>query len=427
MASLSAMKTWVASLSRLAGGNRPLALAGYVLRRAGKDQLLRVAAALSYTSLIALVPLLAMALAVFSAFPAFSAARTQFEEFISQSLVPDAGVSVQYFLHRFVNATGQLTTVGVVGLGVTAVMTLITIDTAFNAIFRVTRQRSLVSRLLVYWTFLTLGPLLLGVSSSLSGGLFALRHAISGAAIDQVSGTLSVLAPTLLSWLTFALLYLAVPNRTVLVRDAALGGAVAAVLFALLRAGFSHFAASANTYRTLYGTLAVIPLFLVSMYLSWAVVLFGAVMTATMPEWRAHAAADARAGSAAMTLEIALDALSLLRSAQKEGQRLRRRRLLALLAAPEAAIEPVLERLRSAGLVEVGEAGDWLLTGDLGEWPMWRLLAVLGHGWSADAGAAFAPAWQGILSPVVAETRAEEQRIWQATVRAVIEARASRS
>ena len=155
----------------------------YVFKRGQKDQFLRVAASLSYTSLIALVPLLA----IFSAFPAFSSMRGQLEGFISQSMLPNTGNSVQVYLRQFISATGKLTTGGVVGLGVTALLTLTTIDTAFNAIFRVARQRPMVSRILVYWAVLTFGPLLLGASSSLSGGLFALRKTLTGATFDGVS------------------------------------------------------------------------------------------------------------------------------------------------------------------------------------------------------------------------------------------------
>ncbi len=121
----------------------------YVFKRGQKDQFLRVAASLSYTSLIALVPLLAIMAAIFSAFPAFSSMRGQLEGFISQSMLPNAGNSVQVYLRQFISATGKLTTVGVVGLGVTALLTLTTIEIAFNAIFRVARQRPMVSR----WMF----------------------------------------------------------------------------------------------------------------------------------------------------------------------------------------------------------------------------------------------------------------------------------
>lgn len=396
----------------------------YVFARGQKDQFLRVAASLSYTSLIALVPLLAIMVAIFSAFPAFSSMRGQLEGFISQSMLPNAGQSVQVYLRQFVNATGKLTTVGVVGLGVTAILTLTTIETAFNAIFRVTRQRPMVSRVLVYWAVLTLGPLLLGVSSSFSGGLFALRKALAGDALAGVSAWAELLTPTLFSWIAFSLLFLAVPNRPVAWRDALVGGAVAAVLFALLRFGFGRFVASANTYRTLYGALAVIPLFLLSMYLSWAVILFGAVMTAALPEWRAHAATGGGVRGLA-EVGVALDVLALLRDAQATGARVKRRTLLAAGPASEATVEAVLEKLKAGGFVARTDDGEWLLARDLGETPMSALLAALGLGWSTEDSGRLPAAWDAALKGAVEACRAAERAAWETPVRAVVEGRSA--
>jgi membrane protein len=395
----------------------------YVFSRGQKDQFLRVAASLSYTSLIALVPLLAIMVAIFSAFPAFSSVRGQLEEFISQSMLPNAGQSVQVYLRQFINATGKLTTVGVVGLGATALLTLTTIETAFNAIFRVSRQRPMVSRVLVYWAVLTLGPLLLGASSSLSGGLFALRKALTGDALAGVSAGAELLTPTLFSWVAFSLLFLAVPNRPVAWRDAMIGGAVAAVLFALLRFGFGRFVASANTYRTLYGALAVIPLFLLSMYLSWAVILFGAVMTAALPEWRAHAAAGGGSTEGLAKIGVALNVLALLREAQKTGARVKRRVVLAASPASEATVEAVLDRLKAGGFAVRTDDGEWLLARDLAEPPMSELLAALELGWSAENVEKLPKAWKSVLEGAVEASLNAERAAWAAPVRTMLEGR----
>ncbi|WP_337996174.1 YihY family inner membrane protein [Oleispirillum naphthae] len=425
MTDKAAERTLMSRLRTRLGPRAPwFDLALYVFARGQKDQFLRVAASLSYTSLIALVPLLAIAVAIFSAFPAFSEARGQFENFISQSMVPNAGQSVHVYLRQFINATGKLTTVGVVGLGATAVLTLITIETAFNAIFRVARQRPMLSRVLMYWAVLTLGPLLFGASSTLSGGLFAMRRALAGGAFDSISTAAGLFTPMLFSWIAFSLLYMAVPNRPVAWRDALIGGAVAAVLFALLRFGFSRFVASGNTYRTLYGALAVIPLFLLSMYLSWAVVLFGAVMTAALPEWRAHAAGGGESTGAAAEIGIALGLLAQLRAAQQTGRAARRRLLLAAAAAPESAVEGVLAKLKAAGFAERSEDGDWILTRDLAEVPMSALVAALGWGWSAESLERLPGAWRPALAAALGDSLAAEQTAWGMPVRSVVEARA---
>jgi len=143
--------------------------AAELARRMGQDQVVRMAAALSYTSTLALVPMLAVVVSVLAGFPAFSDLKESVQVFIVNNLVPDAGAAARDQLNSFVGATGGLSVFGMAGILVTAVLLLLTIETAFNRIFRVQRARPLVARLVMYWTVLTLGPLLLGMSLSLRG------------------------------------------------------------------------------------------------------------------------------------------------------------------------------------------------------------------------------------------------------------------
>ncbi len=396
----------------------------YVYERGVRDQFLRVAASLSYTSLLALVPLLAIAVATFSAFPAFADVRGQLQEFISTSLLPDAGQSVHVYLQRFVSATGGLTAIGVVGLGVTAVLMLTTIETAFNTIYRVAQARPMISSVLIYWAVITLGPLLLGASLSLSGSLDQWRHAVEGAVPPEVSFVGRTLTSLAFTFVFLTVLFQMVPNRPVAWKDAAIGGAVAAVLFLAVRNGFSRFVANGETYRTLYGALAVIPLFLVSMYLSWAVVLFGAVMTAALPEWRAKMAARGAAKGTGADLGMALDLLATLREAQKSGDMVKRKQVLLSVAAAEAQVELVMKGLNDAGFVARDENGRWLLARDLAETPMSDLLAALGIGWAGAGGVELPPPWEPVLRDAVSAAAAAEAQAWSLPVLAAIAARA---
>jgi membrane protein len=395
----------------------------YVYERGQRDQFLRVAASLSYTSLLALVPLLAIAVATFSAFPAFAGARGSLENFISQSMVPNAGQSVHIYLQQFINATGKLTTVGVVGLGVTAILMLTTIETAFNAIYRVAQPRPIVASVLVYWAVITLGPMLLGASLSISGSLTAYRDAIAGATPQSVSLLVRAMTSVVFSTLFFTVLFQMIPNRPVAWRDAAIGGAVSAVLFVALRNGFSQFLVNSDTYRTLYGALAVIPLFLVSMYLSWAVVLFGGVMTAALPEWRAKIVAAGAASGAGARLGMALDLLAVLREAQKAGDRVERSEFLMSVAAAEATLDLMMRDLHDCGFLVRDEHGQWLLARDLSETPMTRLLAALGIGWAGAGAVKLPPLWERVLGDAVATAAAAEDSAWRMPVLSVIDAR----
>ena len=140
-------------------------------------------------------------------------------------------------------------------------------------------------RVILYWSFLTLGPLIIGAGISLTSWFSFLHQNAAG--WNGLANTASRLFPWVITLVVFTLLYTTVPNRRVMVRDAVIGAAVAAILFALLRSGLVFsLVANIRTYQTIYGALATLPILLIWMYLSWIVVLFGAVLTAALPEWR---------------------------------------------------------------------------------------------------------------------------------------------
>lgn len=334
----------------------------FLWERFNHDGVARMASALSYTSLLALVPLLAIALAMFAAFPVFRDLRDRFQEIVFRNFVPHVGAVVQEQVARFVDKAGELTAAGVVGLSVTAILLLVTIETSLNAIFRVEQPRSMLSRLLVYWTTLTLGPMLIGASFSLT----------DFAAVGQwaewliPSGLLAYILPTLLVMVAFALLYFAVPNRRVHLRDAAVGGFVAGLVFAALRGGFGYYVASARTYQTVYGAISSIPIFLVWMYLSWAVTLLGAEIAAAMPEWRAGRWLREGPLPPRNRLGLALEVLAVLfRGALDGGKGVTREALLERTAAPEEPLRATLRRLRDTGFVARTVGGRYVLSRDL--------------------------------------------------------------
>ncbi len=352
-----AMRTLVSN-ERLAGGGR---FARYVAVRFFADDALRAAAALAYTSLLALVPLLAIGLALLAAFPAFDDVRGQLQQFVFENFAPDIGAAVQEHVAEFVARAGELTAAGVVGLGVAAVLLLVTVETALNEIFRVARPRPPLSRLFMYWTLITLGPLLVGTSLSLSGYVAAVEA--WAAARGLPPGMLSQVLPTLLVVVAFALLYFAVPNRRVRLLDALIGGIFAALLFAGLRFGFGIYVANARVYQSLYGALAAVPLFLLWMFLTWAVVLLGAELTASLPEWRSGRRRPEAVPGPRRRLALALDVLA---AAYRAGGRagtpgVSRRELLHATAADEPAITAVARALLAAGFLARGEDGERLL------------------------------------------------------------------
>ena len=255
----------------------------FVMKRAQNDTVLRVASSLSYTSLIALVPVLAIALAIFSAFPVFNEVRQQVQDMIIQNLMPDTGEDIKLYFAQFINATAKLTTIGVVGIALTAILLLSTIENSFNFIFKVTRPRRFTTKITLYWTIITLGPLLLGTAFSLKG--YAAFNDVLHT-VPELQVIMGSILPFLLTWLVLTGVYIFVPNKKVDFLNAGAGAFVAMCLFWVLRFGFSMFMVKNNTYKTLYGAVAAVPLTLVWMYLYWAAVIFGAVVTAALAEFR---------------------------------------------------------------------------------------------------------------------------------------------
>lgn len=255
----------------------------FVMKRAQNDTVLRVASSLSYTSLIALVPVLAIALAIFSAFPVFNEVRQQVQDMIIQNLMPDTGQDIKLYFAQFINATAKLTTIGVVGIALTAILLLSTIENSFNFIFKVTRPRRFTTKITLYWTIITLGPLLLGTAFSLKG--YAAFNDVLHT-VPELQVIMGSILPFLLTWLVLTGVYVFVPNKKVDFLNAGAGAFVAMCLFWVLRFGFSMFMVKNNTYKTLYGAVAAVPLTLVWMYLYWAAVIFGAVVTAALEEFR---------------------------------------------------------------------------------------------------------------------------------------------
>lgn len=262
--------------------------ARYVVRRIGEDRCLQAAAALTYTTLLALVPLAAVGFAIFSAFPRFASMRGQVEDFVFENFAPHAGDTIRTYLTTFLGNTQGLTSLGVVFLLISAVLLLSTIENTFNGIWRATARRPLTTRLLAYWAVLTLGPLLFGASLSVSSYMWGQMIAAGGEAARGPAAIAGRLFPFVMEIFGFAVMYMVLPHATVRLRNALAGAAVAAVLFEALKKVFGIYVQMFAGYQTIYGALATVPLFLIWIHLSWTVALLGGIVAASIPEWRRH-------------------------------------------------------------------------------------------------------------------------------------------
>lgn len=354
----------------------------YSALRFYNDNCFQTAASLTYTSLLAIVPIMTIGFAIFTAFPAFSALQTQIQGMIIRNIVPEIGDAILEYLGQFMANAGQMTIFGVIGLAVSAVLLIWTIEGSFAAIWRVNEPRSLVTRILSFWAVVSLTPLFAGASLSLSTTLWSV---LQGAHLEELAYPLvgfGGVLPFLLQMVGCTLLYMIIPNRHVRWMDALCGGIVGSLLLETSKSLFAWYMREYPAYQTIYGALSTVPIFLFWLYIAWSTVLFGAVVTAAFPEWRAGKIT--RGGPEgllpAQRLALAMAVLHELLAASRLGVGLRRRTLVTRVPVGTALIDGILEQLRDAHWVAHTTRDSWVVTRDLGESTLFDLLKALGIG-----------------------------------------------
>ena len=259
--------------------------AQYLFTRVQDAMILNSASALSYTTLLAVVPFIVIVLSVFTVFPVFADTRQQVQELIIQYLMPDTISNVQNYMNQFIGAAGKLTAFGILGIAVTAILMLSTIESSFNFIFQVRSSRKLTTKALSYAFIIIVCPLLLGGALYFKGYLLTLKY-FNPEHLIGYNLLFTILLPHLLTFGFLMLCYVVIPNKKIRRRNALWGAIMAVILMQILRIGFGYFIELNVTYKTIYGALATIPVLLVWMYLWWTVVLSGAILTAALEEFR---------------------------------------------------------------------------------------------------------------------------------------------
>ena len=255
----------------------------YFIRRVRREQIQVVAGYLSYVCLMSLVPLVVVMFSVMTAFPLFAELQHSIEQFVYQNFVPSAGDVLQQYLTGFVDNASKMSAVAISFLFVAALLLISTIDTTFNKIWRVTDKRRSITSFAMYWMVLTLGPILVGASIVLSSYIVSLVE------VDEYDllGLFDIflrLLPLLSSIIAFIILYIAVPNKAVPFKYALSGAIVAGVLFELAKKAFALYITAFPSYQVIYGALAAIPIIFLWVYVSWLIVLTGALITVSLQE-----------------------------------------------------------------------------------------------------------------------------------------------
>lgn len=260
--------------------------AGFIIQRLIQRNLTQIASSLTFTTILAIVPLLAVVLALFTAFPLFNEFRDALQGFLTTNLMPEVvSENIMDYLNDFAAKASSLTAIGSLFLIVTSIMLLSTIDQTFNDIWLVTEKRPIAQRILVYWAIVSLGPILGGASLWASSVLATESMGYIGDLSAVVSFSLA-LFPFLVTILAFTALFVYVPNRKVRWGDALAGALATTIALEILKRGFAFYITQFPTYTLIYGAFAIVPIFLMWIYLSWLVVLLGASLAAILPSLR---------------------------------------------------------------------------------------------------------------------------------------------
>lgn len=248
----------------------------YLVKNFLDDNCTQKAASLTYTTLLSIVPILTLLLVILSSIPQLATAKKQIQQLIFSNLLPSTGFQVSQYIDQFAANSSNLTLIGIGVLLFTTISTLFTIETAFNQIWRVEKKETTLFNLLRYWAIITLAPLILGTAfivSSTVQSLSFLNQKVGGYGIDWAIwvqiGSVAVMMLGLVG------MYWFIPRCQVRFKHALVAGIVVGIIFELLKMTFGVIVDNFTSYKAVYGAFAVLPLFLLWVYLSWNIILLG--------------------------------------------------------------------------------------------------------------------------------------------------------
>ena len=347
----------------------------FVLQRFSQLRCTEAAASLSYTSLLSLVPLLAVIFAGFSSFSVFQDLFLEVQQFVFANFVPSSSELIQNYLNDFVGKASRLTLVGLLGLFVVALMLMWQIDRALNHIWGANKGKNILHTFLTYWAVLTLGPVLMGVSLMVTSYIVSLPVITTAADTIGVRTQFLAMIPIIMTLLAFTLIYLIVPNTRVTFFHALIGGLTATLFFELAKRGFALYVSHNTTYTSLYGALATVPIFLIWIYISWLVTLLGAVTTRSMSLFDFS---FSQSPDTVHQFQSAFHVLRILSKASVSGDTLEEEQIYDdAFLRHEKLLDEVLLELESLGWILRTENELWALGIDLEHVTLWDLYQKL--------------------------------------------------
>lgn len=329
------------------------------------------AAALTYTTLFAIVPVMTVTFTILRALPKMRDQGQVIQDWLFSFLMPSADAQIQTYLQSFADQARHLTGIGILFLVVTAVLMLKTIEATMNRIWKVSIPRKGMTSLLMYWAVLTLGPLCLGVGLGVSSYITSMSLFKETAHLLGITHLLLVLVPVLFSTFLLTLLYIIVPNCHVPIRKGIVGGVVAAILFELAKGAFVQFIKFSPSYQLVYGAFAAVPLFLLWIYVSWMIVLGGAELVRALVVFRETRQRVPR-------LQALLRIIETLWLRQQRGEVLKPSEIRnTLMLAGSERWDEFRNLLLELNLIQRTDEGSYVLMRDLSQFPLLELMRAL--------------------------------------------------
>ncbi|ANF82543.1 hypothetical protein A3K93_10305 [Acinetobacter sp. NCu2D-2] len=339
----------------------------FVLRRFEADRCREQAGSLTYTTLFAVVPMLTVFLVIISSIKALEPARQQLQQMIYTNFLPKTTIAFDKALGAFTDKSSNLTIIGILFLFVTTVLMLTSIETVFNRIWRVTETRGGIIGFMRYWTIISLGPILLGSAFVISSTVASMNVLSNNFAGYELNGAFILWAISFsLTILGFFILNWTIPNRSVPIKSALVGGLFSAIVFELLKNLFGFVMSNFTSYELVYGAFAAVPIFLLWIYLSWNIILLGVEISYAMTAF--ESGQDQKRHPIVMLVDL----LALFYAKQKTGESISESQALEVLGRDEIGRWPsYVSMFEKQNLIKRTDDNEYVLVRDLDQVNFW--------------------------------------------------------
>ena len=346
------------------------------------DRIFLGAGSLAFQTLLSIVPVLAVILSILSVFSVFTPFKRSIEDFLVQNFMPASGALLHHYLTDFIGKTASVPLLGGVFLFIIALFLISTVDHTLNEIWEVHAPRKALQGFTLYWTVLTLGPVLIG--SSLAASSYVWYTVFTEGPLLELKTRLLSYLPFINSIFAFFLLYMLVPNRRVRFVHALSGGFLAAVLFELSKIWFVFYVTHISTFEHIYGSLSVIPMLFFWIYLGWVVVLTGAEFVFCLGALKPLGVIS-EPFNPLRGISLILSVVGSIWTSQKIGSSINMKKILKTVHSVQPSdLRKIVDVLLQNNIIHVTANGDLSVSRDLYTLTLYDLYAIMPPGLSAD-------------------------------------------